>query len=61
MSVFSQSKEVEDFQLVMFIDETKLIKEKRNNVVTVKNIFVRFFVTFFLRNKKLIVYIQMRE
>jgi len=61
MSVFSQSEEVEDFQLVMFIDETKLIKEKRNNVVTVKNIFVRFFVTFFLRNKKLIVYIQMRE
>jgi len=61
MSVFSQPEEVEDFQLVMFIDETKLIKEKRNNVVTVKNICVRFFVTFFLRNKKFIVYIQMRE
>ena len=47
MSVFSQPEEVEDFQLVMFIDETKLIKETRNNVVTVKNICVRFFVTFF--------------
>jgi len=56
MSAFSQPKEVEDFQLVMFNDETKLIKEEKDNVVTVKNICVRFFVTFFLRNKKSIVY-----
>jgi len=49
MNIFSQPEEVEDFQLVMFNDETKLIKEERDKVV-------RFFVTFFLKNEKSIVY-----
>ena len=47
---------MKDFWLVVFNGEAKLIKNGRDNVIATKEICIQFFVTFFLRNKEIIVY-----
>ena len=39
----------------MLNNKSKLVKERRNNTITTKNICVRFFIILFLRNEKAII------
>ena len=47
---------MKDFRFPMFDDKSKLVKERRDNVIAIKKQGVCFFKGFFLWNKKFIVY-----
>ena len=47
---------MEDFRLFVFDDETELSEKKRKDIISTKETYIQFFIVFFLRNEKSIIY-----